>query len=173
MPRRRKTPISNRGRWSSLSLFRQIHLGVRNSNLQSGLVGQSWPVMESYEPPFPTSHLPCMLPARHQGKSKLCFFPMSVNNSTYVGSTSWKQLRSRRGTLAMMMMNGDLWLPDTRSQTPAVYNKVFVLYHIRDIPELVFFTKSVGCMLPTFRLRLFLFSKGRRRRRRAVLDCMH
>ena len=25
--RRRKTPISNRGRWSSLSLFRQIHLG--------------------------------------------------------------------------------------------------------------------------------------------------
>ena len=35
------------------------------------------------------------------------FFPVSVNNSTCiedVGSISWKQLRSSRGTLAMMMV---------------------------------------------------------------------
>jgi len=30
--RRRKTLISNRGRWSSLSLFRHIHLGEGNSD---------------------------------------------------------------------------------------------------------------------------------------------
>jgi len=30
-PRRRKTLVSNRGRWSPLSLFRQVHLGVGKS----------------------------------------------------------------------------------------------------------------------------------------------
>ena len=34
--RRRKTLIPNRGRWSSLSLFRQIHLGEGNSDFKPG-----------------------------------------------------------------------------------------------------------------------------------------
>ena len=36
MPRRRKTLISNRGRWSSLSLFRQIHLREGKLWFQTG-----------------------------------------------------------------------------------------------------------------------------------------
>ena len=37
--RRRKTLIPNRGRWSSLSLFRQIHLGERKLWFQTGADG--------------------------------------------------------------------------------------------------------------------------------------
>ena len=41
---RRKTLISNRGRWSPLSLFRQVHLGVGKSEYNppfSGLLAAS------------------------------------------------------------------------------------------------------------------------------------
>jgi len=37
--RRRKTLIPNRGRWSSLSLFRQIHLGEGKLRFQTGADG--------------------------------------------------------------------------------------------------------------------------------------
>jgi len=37
--RRRKTLIPNRGKWSSLSLFRQIHLGEGKLLFQTGAGG--------------------------------------------------------------------------------------------------------------------------------------
>jgi len=42
--RRRKTLISNRGRWSPLSLFRQVHLGVGKS--ENNLLSQGYELLQ-------------------------------------------------------------------------------------------------------------------------------
>ena len=42
--RRRKTQISNRGRWSPLSLFRQVHLGVGKS--ENNLPSQGYELLQ-------------------------------------------------------------------------------------------------------------------------------
>ena len=41
---RRKTLISNRGRWSPLSLFRQVHLGVGKS--ENNLPSQGYELLQ-------------------------------------------------------------------------------------------------------------------------------
>ena len=41
---RRKTLISNRGRWSPLSLFRQVHLGVGKS--ENNLLSQGYELLQ-------------------------------------------------------------------------------------------------------------------------------
>ena len=42
--RKRKTLISNRGRWSPLSLFRQVHLGIGKS--ENNLPSQGYELLQ-------------------------------------------------------------------------------------------------------------------------------
>ena len=74
--RRRKTLILNRGRWSSLSLFRQIHLGEGKLRFQTGAASQLatlHTVRRSAARAIPGTRckairLPCVCPASYQGK---------------------------------------------------------------------------------------------------------
>jgi len=71
MSRRRKTLISNRGRWSSLNLFRYIHLGECHSEVKHGTWAAAGFVPEMAEEPHYGQRYPRILMEASTGNQEI------------------------------------------------------------------------------------------------------
>ena len=92
----RKTPISNRGRWSSLSLFRQIHLGEGTliSNQLSGSSGIFPPLGAKDTGLFSTACVGLVQGMSRSTWGKACITALHVCVASYRGSSAKETMHS-------------------------------------------------------------------------------